>query len=281
MAEALCRAAEKGEIEEVRRLIDAGAEQAAKDSIKWTALHQAAWDGREGEIRMLLDAGAGADVSAKDGNGFSALHLAAHNGHEGAVRMVLDAGADMGAKQHPQGSTSLHMAAARGHKGTVRMLLGAGADMAAKAVDGKTALDLAEEHGHAGVARVLRDAGAAQAASAPAGVAEVPVAASSAHAGARAASIAGGGGGADESAEKALALAKLRKEEGNALYKTFSYATAAEAFSKAIFYTDMLKAPIPEEARALKITCLVHTLLVEPPVDVAAHRHWCRHLRGV
>ena len=193
MAEFLCRAAEKGDVEEVRRLIDGGA-----------------------------------DVAAKGAHGETALHHAARNGRAGAVRMLRDAGANVAAKN------------------------GAG----------KTALDFAALGGHAVVARVLRDAEAAQAASAPAGVAEVPVAALSTHAGARAASIAQGGGDADRRTEKTLDLANTQKEKGNAEYKMRSYATAAEAYSKAIRLTEMLKPPLSEEqqaaTRALKRTCLVH-----------------------
>jgi len=62
--------------------------------------------------------------------------------------------------------------------------------------------------------------------------------------------------------EKTLDLAKMEKEKGHAEYKKLSYATAAEAYSKAIRLTKMLKPPLPEEqqtaTRALKLACLVH-----------------------
>ena len=142
------------------------------------------------------------------------------------------------------------------------MLLGAGADVFAKNDAGATALDLAEESGREGVAMVLRDAEAAQAASAPAGAAEMPVGAS--HAGAQTASIAGGREDAERRTRQMLHLATMQKQKGNTEYKKLSYAAAAEAYSKAIRLTEMLKLPLTEEqqalTRALKLTCLVRTL---------------------
>jgi len=190
-----------------------------------------------------------------------ALCIAAGWGEIKEVRRLIDGGAEVTAKFF-KGRTALHRAAAEGHEGVVRILLDAGADVAAKAVDGKTALDIAEEHGHAGVARVLRDVGAAKAASAPVGMAEVPVGAKSAQAGAQNASIAAQSA-AERRTEKTLDLAKTQKEKGDAEYEKLSYASAAEAYSKAIRLTEILKAPLPEQqaaTRALKLTCLVHTL---------------------
>jgi hypothetical protein len=258
--EALCRAAGRGEIEEVRRLIAAGTGMAAYG----TALHHAAVAGHEGVVSMLLDAGA--DVGEKDFNyGYTALHFAASNGREGVVRILLDAGAKVAATGRG-GDTALHLAGGYGHKGVVTMLLGAGAGAGvfAKNDAGETALDRAGKGGCEGVARVLRDAEAAQAASAPAGVSEVPVGALSAHAGAQTASIAGGREDAERRTKQTLDLAKMQEEKGNVEYKNLSYATAAEAYSKAIRLTEMLKLPLPEKqqalARALKLTCLVQTL---------------------
>ena len=61
--------------------------------------------------------------------------------------------------------------------------------------------------------------------------------------------------------EKTLDLAKMEKEKGHAEYKKLSYATAAEAYSKAIRLTKMLTPPLPKEqqtaTRALKLACLV------------------------
>ncbi|KAJ1487007.1 ankyrin repeat-containing domain protein [Baffinella frigidus] len=197
IAEALCRAAGRGEIEEVRRLIAGGADVLAKNSDGFTALHHAANNGYEGLVMMLL--GAGADVAAKTSGGRTALHFAAINGHEGVAKVLLDAGAGVAAKDS----------------------------------GGHTALNWAVmSNGHARLARMLRDAGAAQAAS-----------------------------DAARRTEKTLDLAKKQKEKGNAEYQKLSYAMAAEAYSKAIRLTEMLKPPLSEEqqaaARALKLQCLV------------------------
>jgi len=260
-AEALIRAAGRGEIEELRRLIAARANKAAKNCFGF-ALRHAAINGHEGAVSMLLDAGA--DVAAQDSGGFSALSVAAEEGHEMVVGVLLEAGADFSC-QDSIGDTALHNAAGNGHEGVVRILLDAGgADVLTKNYAGETALDVAEKRGRKRVSRVLRDAEAAQAASPPAGVAVVPVGALSAHAGSQAASIAGGREDAERRIKQTLDLAKMQKEKGDAEYKQLSYATAAEAYSKAIRLTDMLKAPLPEEqqalAQALKLSCLVQTL---------------------
>ena len=261
MDAALRRADGGGEIEEARRLIAAGADMAAKDRFGETALHLAATFSHEGVVMILLEAGA--DVGAKDEAGDTALHDAAWDGHEGVLKMLLHKGGDVAAT-NKNGDTALHSAAANGRDELATMLLGAGADLFAKNNAGDTALVLAEKKGHEGVARVLRDAEAAQAASAPAGVAEVPVGALSAQAGALTAPIAGGRDDAARYTRQTLELAKMQEKKGDAEYKQLSYGTAAEAYSKAIRLTDMHKLPLPEEqqalARALKLTCLVHTL---------------------
>ncbi|CAM9197590.1 unnamed protein product [Ectocarpus fasciculatus] len=56
-----------------------------------TALHRAAFNGREGVVLALLRAGAGVGVVGKSGR--SALHLACQNAHAGCVQLLLAWGA--------------------------------------------------------------------------------------------------------------------------------------------------------------------------------------------
>ena len=271
----LFRAAARGEREEVRRILfDVGADVAAKDRHGGTALRCAAGNGHEVVVRMLLDVGA--DVEAMDRFGMTALDLAQQRGHEGVARVLRDAeavrrqldaqfqadllynaagmfgdveevrqliagGADSSAKGS-DGVTPLGGAAIHGHEEVTKVLLDAKADVTAKTSSGNTALDLAEAKGHAGVARILRDAGVAQA--------------------------------AERRTEKTLDLAKMQKEKGNAEYKKLSYATAAEAYSKAIRLTEIPKPPLPEEqltaTRALKLQCLVQ--IRRPSIFARRHR---------
>ncbi|KAJ1473086.1 ankyrin repeat-containing domain protein, partial [Baffinella frigidus] len=239
MADALFTAAGTGDKKEVQRLIAGGADVNFGHSNGSTALHWAAANGFEEVVRTLLDAGA--EVAAKNNGGDTALHFGAINGHEGVAKVLLGAGADVAAKDSA-GATALLYGATNGHEGVVTILLDAGADAAAKAMNGQTALDLAQERGHEGVARVLRDVGVAQAAS-----------------------------DAARRTEKTLDLAKMQKEKGTAEYQKLSYATAAEAYSKAIRLTEMLKPPLPEEqqaaTRALKLKCLTELAKVRSKLE--------------
>ena len=73
----------------------------------YTALIAAAYNGREGCLKALLDAGADADL--QDGDGSTALILAASNGHEGCVELLAEAGADKSIKNN-DGDTALSLA---------------------------------------------------------------------------------------------------------------------------------------------------------------------------
>ncbi|CAM9294016.1 unnamed protein product [Scytosiphon promiscuus] len=64
----------------------------ARNAYGSTALHRAAFNGREGVVLALLRGGAGVGVLGKSGR--SALHLACRNAHAGCVQILLAWGAD-------------------------------------------------------------------------------------------------------------------------------------------------------------------------------------------
>ncbi|KAJ1479936.1 ankyrin repeat-containing domain protein [Baffinella frigidus] len=122
-----------------------------------TALHLAAWCGRDDVVRTLLKAGSAVDAQAKDG--WTALHRAATQGHHPhivVVRTLLAAGAAIHAREK-FGCTALHLAAINGRDAVVRTLLVAGAAKDAPDEGGRTALALATSRGHDAVARTLRE----------------------------------------------------------------------------------------------------------------------------
>lgn len=92
------------------------------------------------EIRSLLDQGA--NVNAVDANGVTLLIAASYNGQVEIVRLLLAKGAQVD-KAEGSGFTPLHIASQQGHTEIVKLLLanGAQADKATK--DGNTALFLA------------------------------------------------------------------------------------------------------------------------------------------
>ncbi|KFZ25213.1 hypothetical protein V502_00309 [Pseudogymnoascus sp. VKM F-4520 (FW-2644)] len=125
-------------IEEVRLLIDAGANISAVDVRNETRLHIAALDGETEVVRLLLNAGA--SVLARNFNGATPLHMAARNDHEDAVQLLINAGSDLSSVSD-RGATPLHWAVYDGAKvSTTKMLLDAGADVIARAHDGETPL---------------------------------------------------------------------------------------------------------------------------------------------
>ena len=75
-----------------------------------TDLHNAAARGDVAEITRLLDAGA--DIQARsDEGGLTPLHLAAQEGHPAAITTLLDRGANIQARADEYGTTALHLAA--------------------------------------------------------------------------------------------------------------------------------------------------------------------------
>ena len=99
-----------------------------------TELHRAAENGDAEKVRSLLQNGT-EDLEAKT-QGFeeTPLHLASSQGHADVVRELLDAGADVGAKRSG-GFTALHLA---GSEAAAEVLLRGGADKDARSSGGKT-----------------------------------------------------------------------------------------------------------------------------------------------
>ena len=104
-------------------------------------LFDAVRNGNLAEVERLLDRGA--DVGVRDdGDGFTPLHEACFWGRTDIARLLLDRGADPGARGDA-GTTSLHTACEWGHTDIARLLLDRGADVGAQGEDGYTPLDLA------------------------------------------------------------------------------------------------------------------------------------------
>ena len=73
-----------------------------------TDLHNAAARGDVAEITRLLDAGA--DIEARAGSGYTALHAAAFGGHSEAIITLLGRGTNIQARADEYGTTALHLA---------------------------------------------------------------------------------------------------------------------------------------------------------------------------
>jgi ankyrin repeat protein len=166
----LFKAIKEGRVEDVRRLLDAGADPNAKHGILTEPAIALAVEAESPQLVRLL-ARAGADVDAEDYGGNAAIHEAARSGKPDLVRALIEVGADLnkpdGASQWtalmwatwyscPQAGTPLRP----GFHEIVRELLAAGADPDRRARDGETALWFAAHLDRREIGETLLAAGA-------------------------------------------------------------------------------------------------------------------------
>jgi uncharacterized protein len=121
-----------------------------------TPLHYAAAEGRVDNVIRLL--GAGANPNLQDDNGWSPLHFAAQTVSPGATEALLAAGADTKLRDF-FGNTALSTAvfASKGDGSVIELLLRAGADPHAANSSGVTPLGLARTIGNYNMAQFFSD----------------------------------------------------------------------------------------------------------------------------
>jgi ankyrin repeat protein len=115
-AMALCTVSKTGDLAEMARLIDAGAEPDALVAMRnadeavvlGTALIEAAGAGQLDAVRLLLDRGA--DPRLAGSHGTTALMEAVVNGHVGVVRELAARGVDLDAADPEHGCTAFYLA---------------------------------------------------------------------------------------------------------------------------------------------------------------------------
>lgn len=152
----LCEAAQKGKVEEVKRLLSQGASPTAPGDYE-PVLHEAAAAGHLGVVRALLDAGAPASLASK--YGYTPLHRAAEDGRTDVVRLLLARGASV--DQTAQHMTALTKASEKGREDSVRLLLEHGASVDPPAdFEFNLPLARAAREGHAEICQLLLDRGA-------------------------------------------------------------------------------------------------------------------------
>ena len=128
----------------------------------WSALHLAAFFGKEPVVRRLLGAGADAGLRARGFEPNLPLHAACAGGtnNQAAAIALIEATPDVDATQ-TGGWTALMLAAANGMSEAVAALLAAGADASAVNDKGDKAAAIARARGHTSVAAAIDLSGAA------------------------------------------------------------------------------------------------------------------------
>ena len=156
--EQLLAAAGVGDADEIKRLIDKGANPNVSDARGRSALLFSVMAGHEAAAEALLRRGA--KVDSADADGKTTLMWASDAGHRDVAELLLKRGADIEARDK-YGQTALIDAAWRGRDKIIEMLLQINADANARSIDGVTALMWAAINGHPEAARKLIAAGAA------------------------------------------------------------------------------------------------------------------------
>ena len=153
-------AAMRGDVGEVRSLIERGLDVNVPRGDDMTALH---WAGERGSIeitRLLLEAGADPEAVTRNG-AYKPLHLAARGGSASVVEALLQAGADATSTTSSGRATALHFAAQAGSERAVAALLehGVGVDVR-DAEWGQTPLMFASAYGRVEAVKALLRHGA-------------------------------------------------------------------------------------------------------------------------
>jgi ankyrin repeat protein len=150
----LTKAATHGPLKVVKLLLQRGAEVNGTGPGDATALHWAAYVGREETATFLLSKGA--DAHRRDTNGRVPLIVACWKGHLGVVRVLLQHMGELVLQAtDDEGRTALHWAAIGGWEEMATLLLSNGAQADIRDDRGRIPLIVACRKGHVGVVRVL------------------------------------------------------------------------------------------------------------------------------
>ena len=158
----LHRAVTKGDIEQVKSIIEKGADVNLRDKNGQTPLHLSARQGQRDIAELLLTNGA--DINAKNKWDRTPMDIAVDRGHNEIVELLISKGADVNARGKGD-YTALHRAAMNRAQiadalEIMSLLLAKGADIEARQEHGATPLACAAYDGNVEAARFLIEHGA-------------------------------------------------------------------------------------------------------------------------
>jgi uncharacterized protein len=153
-------AAMRGDTAKVRQLLKQGADVNAAQGDGMTALHWSAQRGDLEEAKMLLSAGARLEATTRNGS-YTPLHLASRVGKVSLIKALLQGGANANAATSSGGATPLHFAAGQGNPDAITALVDGGARVdAPDAAWGETPLMWASSANRVAAVQVLIAKGA-------------------------------------------------------------------------------------------------------------------------
>ncbi|MEP4379515.1 MAG: ankyrin repeat domain-containing protein [Alphaproteobacteria bacterium] len=136
----LLRVSATGTVDQIRDLLERGADPNSEDKVGVTPLINVAARGSNKSLRLLIEAGARVEEDGR--NGCTPLTWAAKNGWEKTIELLLDRGADINHRDNGQ-MTPLMRAAWNGQFVAAEFLIRRGADVTAVDSNGNTALTYA------------------------------------------------------------------------------------------------------------------------------------------
>jgi ankyrin repeat protein len=128
-------AAEEGNIDALKSLLERGVDINARGASNQTPLHVAVVEGNVDVVRLLVERGA--EVESRNNFGRTPLHGSSRFGHLEVSRLLLNHGANVNARMEKYW-TPMHLSAGNGHLEMVKLLLERGADPHAMNSEGET-----------------------------------------------------------------------------------------------------------------------------------------------
>ncbi|MEN8220382.1 MAG: ankyrin repeat domain-containing protein [Pseudomonadota bacterium] len=147
-------AANKGDYQRVKQLLEKGWNVNTKDKEAWTLLHHAAINGHTDIAELLLDKGT--KIDAKDKEGWTPLMVASANSHTDLATLLIKKGANVNVADK-NGITPLHSAAINGYIKLASLLIEKGADVNTENKEGMTPLHLAQSINRTKMVKLLME----------------------------------------------------------------------------------------------------------------------------
>ena len=150
-------AASNGHLQVADLLIANGANVNTKDSSGYSPLSRAIWNKERDMVKLLVSKGADVNVTGEDDWTF--LHYVVRNNDRELVELLLAHGAKLDVRDE-DGRTALHYAAIQGYKEIVEYLFSKHVDVNVKDNKDQTPLQLAKEKEHTEIVDLMRKYGA-------------------------------------------------------------------------------------------------------------------------